>query len=121
MSNINRLWAVVNKDTNEILYSSFDYNRSKCAYDRLVCPLADENGFATPNIADLWNIGFVRYDINPSYRNDDYNRVSPFQKSLNDDLRAFLDFCLLRKSGEKNNNEKKTILQKTNTENQEEK
>ena len=95
--NINRLWAVVNKDTNEILYSSFDYNRSKCAYDRLVSPRSDENGVAVPNIGDLWNIAFVRYDVNSNYRNDDNIRLSPFQKSLNDDFRAFMDFCLLKR------------------------
>ena len=95
--NINRLWAVVNKDTNEILYSSFDYNRSKCAYDRLVSPRSDENGVAVPNIGDLWNIAFLRYDLNSSYRNDDHIRLSPFQKSLNDDFLSFLDFCLLKR------------------------
>ena len=99
--NINRLWAVVNKDTNEILYSSFDYNRAKSAYDKLVCPIADENGISTPNFGDLFKLSFVRYDINSSYRNDDHIRLSPFQKSLNDDFRAFVDFCLLRRTNKK--------------------
>lgn len=100
--NINRLWAVVNHDTNECLYSSFDYNRAKVAYDELVKPLQDDKGENFPNIGDLWHIHFLRYDINRAYV-DDKPRISPFQKSLNDDFRAFMDFCLLKR-GKKNNN-----------------
>ena len=103
--NINRLWSVVNLDTNECLYSSFDYNRAKAAYDELVKPLHDDNGKIFPNYGDLWHIHFVRYDINRAYAYEK-SRISPFQKSLNDDFRAFMDFCLLKR-GENNNNNKK--------------
>lgn len=99
--NFNRLWAVVNSTTNEVLYSSFDYNRSKSAYDNLVKPLQDEKGQLYPNVGDLFKIRFIRFDINRSYIDDEL-RVSPFQKSLNEDFRAFMDFCLL-KPGKKNN------------------
>ena len=101
--NSNRLWAVVNYDTNDILYSSFDYNRAKCAYDKLVAPLEDDKGQAMPNIGDLWKIRFLRYDLNASYRCDEF-KLSPFQKSLNDDFRVFMDFCLLKRGHNNNNN-----------------
>ena len=106
--NFNRLWAVVNKDTNDVLYCSFDYNRAKSAYDKLIAPISDEAGQAFPNIGDLWKISFVRYDINPNYRDFDFH-VSAFQKSLNDDFRAFMDFCLLRHR-DKNNNQQQTTI-----------
>lgn len=108
--NSNRLWAVVNYDTNDILYSSFDYNRAKCAYDKLIQPVADSSGQPIPNIGDLWKIRFLRYDINPFYIGSD-NKLSPFQKSLNDDFRAFLDFCLLKRGHNKNNNNTKEVKQ----------
>ena len=98
--NTNRLWAVVNFTSNEILYSSFDYNRAKTSYDNLVKPLQDEIGMFYPNIGDLYDIRFVRYDMNRSYSND-VPRVSVFQKSLNDDFRAFMDTILLKR-GHKN-------------------
>lgn len=103
---INRLWCVVNMTTNECLYSSFDYNRAKSAYDELVKPLTDEKGELFPNIGDLWGIVFFRYDINRAYV-DEKPRISPFQKSLNDDFRAFLDFCLLKRTNKNNNNNKR--------------
>ena len=103
--NFNRLWAVVNLTTNECLYSSFDYNRAKSAYDELVKPRTDEKGEFFPNIGDLWSIHFVRYDINRAYA-DESPRISPFQKSLNDDFRAFMDFCLLKRGHNNNNNNK---------------
>lgn len=98
--NINRLWCVVNLTTNECLYSSFDYNRSKAAYDELVKPLTDESGQACLNVGDLWSIHFVRYDINRSYA-DEKQRISSFQKSLNEDFRSFMDFCLLKRGKDK--------------------
>ena len=101
--NSNRLWAVVNFTSNEILYSSFDYNRAKASYDKLVKPLTDETGMFYPNIGDLWDICFIRYDINRSYVEDNPH-ISVFQKSLNDDFRAFMDMCLLKRGSNTNTN-----------------
>ena len=100
--NVKRLWAVVNLDTNDCLYSSFDYNRSKRAYDELVKPLQDEKGMSYPNIGDLWSIHFVRYDINRAYV-DEQPKLSIFQKSLNDDFRVFMDACLFKRGSNNNN------------------
>lgn len=96
--NSNRLWAVVNLDTNDVLYASFDYNRSKVAYDKLVQPLKEHDGVRYPNAGALWRIHFVRYDVNRAY-SDCFGvpSLSPFQKSLNDDFRAFMDFCLMKR------------------------
>ena len=125
MSNIKRLWAVVNICTSEVIYSSFDYSRAKKVYDLQFVPycksLPEDEVDADMYITncrpvDFYPVELRRYDLCRHY-----DSPSVFQKSLNDDLRAFLDLCLLRKSGEKNNNEKKTILQKTNSEKQEEK
>lgn len=125
MSNIKRLWVVVNTCTSEVIYSSFDYSRAKKVYDLQFVPFekslpedqvdADMMMYHTRPV-DYFPVDLLRYDLCRHY-----DSPSVFQKSLNDDLRAFLDFCLLRKSGEKKNNEEKTILQKTDMKKQEEK
>lgn len=112
MSNIKRLWSVVNTCTSEVIYSSFDYNRAKKVYDLQFVPYCkslpidevDADMFITMcRPVDFYPVELLRFDLCRHY-----DRQSVFQKSLNDDLKAFLDFCLLRKSGDKNNNEKKS-------------
>lgn len=109
MANYNRLWVVVNTCTSEVVYSSFDYSRAKKVYDRQFVPYCDslpddevdaDMLMYKPRPVDFYPVELLRYDISRHY---DSNSV--FQKSLNDDLRAFLDFCLLkRRSGEKQTN-----------------
>ena len=99
--NIRRLWAVVNVDTNEVLYSSFDYNRAKKAFDSLHVHTRFKVGDAwhdLPSFSDLFNIKFLRFDISRHYSFDEC-----FQKEVNKGLSTFLDFILM-KSGDKNNN-----------------
>lgn len=106
MSNINRLWVVVNTCTSEVVYSSFDYNRAKKVYDRQFVPF--EKTVSEDEIdsymlmyhtrpVDYFPVELLRFDLARHY-----DGRSVFQKSLNDDLRAFFDFCLLRKSVKKN-------------------
>lgn len=109
--NSNRLWAVVNIDTNDVLYSSFDYNRSKRAYDEIVKPVTRDGFPFFPSVGDLWRIRFVRYDINRAYV-DDQPHVSTFQKSLNDDFRAFMDFCLMKRGQTQTQTETQTQTNK---------
>ena len=124
MSNIRRLWAVVNTCTSEVIYSSFDYNRAKKVYDLQFVPYCkslpedevDPDDYITKcRPVDFYPVELLRFDLCRHY---DY-RDSVFQKSLNDDLRAFLDFCLLRKSksGDEKNHEKNTLQE--NNKNQE--
>ena len=101
--NSHRLWAVVNYTANQVYFSSFDYLRSKAVYDKCVQPFIDPNGNLRPNLGDIYDLRLVRYDINRSYV-DDKPRVSPFQKSLNEDFRAFMDFCLMKRGSNTNTN-----------------
>ena len=91
MSNIKRLWSVVNIDTDEVIYSSFDYSRAKKAWDKCLQHVTDEKGMWIPSLRDLFHLEFLRYDLNRNYEED-----SVFQKSLNSDLRHFLDFVLMK-------------------------
>lgn len=107
--NSTRLWAVVNFTANQVFFSSFDYLRSKAVYDKCVKPFTDSNGNLLPNLGDICDLRLVRYDINRSYV-DDNPRISPFQKSLNDDFRAFMDFCLLKRGSKHTQTTKQEIL-----------
>lgn len=105
--NIRRLWAVVNSDTNEVLYSSFDYNRAKRAFDSLHVHTrykVDDVWRDLPSFSDMFNIRFLRYDLSPHYSFEEC-----FQNEMNKGLSNFLDFILM-KSGDKNKNQKQQTV-----------
>lgn len=98
--NIRRLWAVVSPVTNEVVYSSFDYNRAKKAYDHLLDDLiSEEDPIPPPSFGRLMGYKFCRYDLSPHYSFSDC-----VQNEANKTVRDFLDFILMKSRDNANNN-----------------
>lgn len=57
---MDRLWAVVNDDTCEVVYSSFNYSNARTAFDAL------KRRFTVAG-SSLFSFRLCRYDLNSHY------------------------------------------------------
>lgn len=103
--NIRRLWVVVSPKTNEVIYSSFDYNRAKKAFDVMMADDQNEIGMPYPSIGQILGYKFCRFDLSPHYSFSDC-----VQNEANKTVRDFLDFILMKSRDKENNNKNNNTI-----------